>query len=97
MKEENKKTKTRKLTDAICRDLPRLDKKYYRPGDYPGLEFWVLPLGTKTWYYRYRTKNKSGQQRKHLGNYPVVGVVEATTPLDVVVVTVLSSLGFRKF
>ena len=36
MKEENKKSKARKLTDAVCRDLPRLDKRYYRLGDYPG-------------------------------------------------------------
>jgi hypothetical protein len=31
----------------------------------------------KTWYYQYRTKGKKYQQRKRLGNYPVVGVVEA--------------------
>ena len=30
------KSKSKKLTDAICRDLPRLDKRYYEPGDYPG-------------------------------------------------------------
>ena len=71
------KSKAKKLTDAICRDLPRLDKKYYKPGDYPGLEFWVLPSGTKTWNYQYRTKNKKYPTRKKIGNYPVVGVVEA--------------------
>ena len=43
MKEENKKTRSRKLTDAICRDLRRLDKPYFKPGDYPGLQFWVEP------------------------------------------------------
>ena len=78
MKEENKKSKARKLTDAVCRDLPRLDKRYYKLGDYPGLEFWVLPSGIKTWYYRYRTKSKNYQQRKRLGNYPTVSIVEAT-------------------
>ena len=52
------KSKSRKLTDAICRDLPRLDKKYYKPGDYPGLQFWVLPSGTKTWYFQYNSKAK---------------------------------------
>jgi integrase len=72
------KSKSKNLTDAICRDLPRLDKRYYKQGDYPGLEMWVLTSGKKTWYYQYRTKNKRYPQRKHLGNYPVVGVVEAT-------------------
>ena len=46
MKENNKKTKAKKLSDAICRSLPRLDKAYYKPGDYPGLEFWIMPGGT---------------------------------------------------
>ena len=31
-------SKAKKLTDAICRDLPRLDKYYFKPGDYPELE-----------------------------------------------------------
>ena len=53
------KSKSKKLTDAICRDLPRLDKKYYKPGDYPGLQFWVLPSGTKTWYFQYNSKSKT--------------------------------------
>ena len=42
-KKENKKSRSRKLTDAICRDLRRLDKPYFKPGDYPGLQFWVEP------------------------------------------------------
>ena len=29
-------TKAKRLTDAICRDLPRLDKRYFKPGDCPG-------------------------------------------------------------
>jgi integrase len=70
-------TKTKKLTDAICRDLPRLDNRYYKPGDYPGLEFWVLPTGKKTWKFQYRVKGKRFPFRKKLGNYPAVGVVEA--------------------
>ena len=72
-----KKSKAKNLTDAICRDLPRLDKKYYKKGDYPGLEFWIHPSGKKSWYFQYRTKNYKYPQRKSLGNYPVVGVVEA--------------------
>jgi len=72
------KSKAKNLTDAICRDLNRLDKRYFKPGDYPGLEFWVLPTGKKTWYFQYRTSAKKYQQRKKIGNYPVVGVVEAT-------------------
>ena len=71
------KSKAKKLTDAICRDLNRLDKRYYKPGDYPGLEFWVLPSGVKTWYLQYTVKGKKYQQRKRLGNYPNIGVVEA--------------------
>ena len=71
-------TKAKRLTDAICRDLPRLDKRYFKPGDYPGLQFWVAPGGTKTWYYQYKVKDKKYQQSKRLGNYPTVGVVEAT-------------------
>ena len=35
MEENNKKTKAKKLSDAICRSLPRLDKRYYKAGDYP--------------------------------------------------------------
>lgn len=71
------KSKSKNLTDAICRDLPRLDKRYFKPGDFPGLEFWVLTSGTKTWYYQYKPKNKKYQLRKRLGNYPTVGIVEA--------------------
>ena len=31
------KSKSKNLTDAICRDLPRLDKRYFKPSDFPGL------------------------------------------------------------
>ena len=77
MKKENKKTRAKNLTDAICRDLPRLDKPYFKPGDYPGLQFWVEPGGTKSWRFQYRVKGKGWQDRKKLGNYPTVSVVEA--------------------
>jgi len=70
-------SKAKKLTDAICRDLPRLDKNYFKPGDYPGLQFWVKTGGSKSWFYQYRTKHKKFPQRKKIGNYPVIGVVEA--------------------
>jgi len=73
-----KKSKAKNLTDAICRDLPRLDKTYFRSGDYPGLQLWIEPGGTKTWRLQYRIVGKRYQQRKKIGNYPVVGVVEAT-------------------
>ena len=73
-----KKSKARNLTDAICRDLNRLDKDYFKPGDYPGLEFWVRAGGTKTWRFQYKIKGKKYQQRKTIGKYPVIGVVEAT-------------------
>ena len=72
------KSKAKKLTDAYCRSLNRLDKKYYKSGDYPGLEFWVLTSGLKTWFFQYRTKFKKYPLRKKLGNYPSLGVVEAT-------------------
>ena len=32
MKENNKKTKAKKLSDAICRSLPRLDNKVLQGG-----------------------------------------------------------------
>ena len=32
-------TKGKRLTDTICRDLPRLDKRYFKPDDYLGLQF----------------------------------------------------------
>ena len=64
MKDLNKKTRSRKLTDTICRDLRRLDKPYFKPGDYPGLQFWVEPGGTKSWRFQYRVKGKKFQQRK---------------------------------
>ena len=73
-----KKSKAKNLTDAICRDLPRLDKDYFKPGDYPGLEFWVRAGGTKAWRFQYKIKGKKYQQRKTIGKYPVIGVVEAT-------------------
>ena len=44
---EQKKSKAKNLTDAICRSLPRLDKRYIKQGDYPGLELWVQPGGSK--------------------------------------------------
>jgi hypothetical protein len=71
-------SKAKKLTDAICRDLPRLDKTYFKSGDYPGLQLWIEPGGTKTWRLQYRVSGKKYQQRKKIGNYPVIGVVEAT-------------------
>ena len=49
---EQKKLKAKNLTDAICRSLPRLDKRYMKQGDFPGLEFWVQPGGSKSWYYQ---------------------------------------------
>ena len=73
----SKKSKAKNLTDAICRDLPRLDKHYFKPGDYPGLELWVRPGGTKTWRFQYKIKGQKYQQRKTIGKYPVIGVVEA--------------------
>ena len=73
-----KKSKAKKLTDAICRDLPLLDDRYSKPGDYPGLEFWVMPGGTKSWKFQYRVKGIKDPRRKKIGTYPVVGVVEAT-------------------
>ena len=66
------KSKSKNLTDAICRDLPRLDNRYIKPGDYPGLELWVYPSGTKTWNFQYKLKNKKYQTRKKIGNYPAV-------------------------
>ena len=54
---EQKKSKAKNLTDAICRSLPRLDKRYMKHGDFPGLEFWVQPGGTKSWAYQYRIKS----------------------------------------
>ena len=44
---EQRKSKAKNLTDAICRSLPRLDKRYMKQGDYPGLELWVQPGGSK--------------------------------------------------
>jgi site-specific recombinase XerD len=75
---EQKKSKAKNLTDAICRSLPRLDKRYMKPADYPGLEFWIMPGGTKSWFYQYRIKGVKDPIRKKIGTYPVVGVVEAT-------------------
>ena len=46
MKEEKKKSKARKLTDAVCHDLPRLDKRYFIPGDYRGGQTDNLPHTT---------------------------------------------------
>ena len=63
-----KKSKAKKLTDAYCRSLNRLDKRYYKPGDYPGLEFWIMPSGIKTWFFQYRVKEKKwdrNQKRKN--------------------------------
>ena len=42
-----KKSKAKNITDAIARDLPRLDTAYYKKGDYPGLELWVYPKGKR--------------------------------------------------
>ena len=67
----------KKLTDAITRDLPRLDKPYYKTADYPGLELWVYPSGVKTWRYQYRVKNKKHPARKKIGNYPTISVTAA--------------------
>ncbi len=62
-----KKSKAKNLTDAICKSLNRLDKRYYKPGDYPGLEFWVMPSGVKTWVFQYRVKGNKYPYRKKRG------------------------------
>ncbi len=36
-----------------------------------------MPSGIKTWKFQYKIKGKKFQERKKIGNYPVVGVVEA--------------------
>ena len=74
---EQKKSKAKNLTDAICRSLPRLDKRYMKQGDLPGLEFWVQPGGSKSWYYQFRIKGTKDQLRKKIGTYPTIGVTEA--------------------
>ena len=38
----------RKLTDAVIRSINPLDERKIYPADYPGLELWVNPGGTKT-------------------------------------------------
>ena len=75
---DNNKSKAKNLSDAICKSLPHLDKKYMKRGDYPGLEFWVQPGHTKSWSYQYWIKGTKYPIRKSLGTYPVIGVVEAT-------------------
>ena len=75
---DNYKSKAKNLTDAICRSLPHLDKRYMKPGDFPGLEFWVQPGGSKSWAYQYRIKGVKNPIRKALGTYPTIGVVQAT-------------------
>ena len=74
---EQKKSKAKNLTDAICRSLSRLDKRYMKQGDFPGLEFWVQPGGSKSWYYQFRIKGTKDQLRKKIGTYPTIGVTEA--------------------
>ena len=71
-------SREKKLTDAICRSLPHLDKKYYKKADYPGLEFWIHPGGSKSWQIQYRIKGTKYSLRKIVGKYPNVGVTEAT-------------------
>ena len=44
---EQKKSKTKNLTDTICRSLPRLDKRYIKQDDFPGLEFWFNRVDLK--------------------------------------------------
>ena len=79
MKEEIKKSKARKLTDATVKSLPRLDDLYFVPADFPGLYLWVHPSGVKSWYYQQRIKGKIYPYRKSLGKYPSVGINQATT------------------
>ena len=70
-------SKAKKLTDAICRDLPRLDKNYFKPGDYPGLQFWLKRVDLKVGSINIELNTKNFHKRKKIGNYPVIGVVEA--------------------
>lgn len=77
MKDNNTKTKAKKLTDATVRSLKRQDKTTIHSGDYPGLYLWVLVSGSKSWYYQQRIKGKKYPYRKNLGQYPTVGVQEA--------------------
>ena len=79
MKEEIKKSKAKKLTDATVRSLPRLDDLYITPADFPGLYLWVHPSGVKSWYYQQRIKGKKYPYRKSLGKYPSVGINQANS------------------
>jgi len=64
---DNKKTKAKKLTDAICRDLPLLDDRYSKPGDYPGLEFWVMSGALKVGNFNIELKELKILEEKRLG------------------------------
>ncbi len=62
--------KRKKLTDAYCRDLPRLDKHYFKPGDYPGLAIMgVIHQELRLGIFNTRLKVKKYQEKK-FGNYP---------------------------
>ena len=67
----------RKLTEATIKSLNPLDKRKIYPADYPGLELWVNPGGTKTWYKQYRVKGKKIPDRFRLGNYPQITIRDA--------------------
>ena len=89
---DNYKSKAKNLTDAICRSLPHLDKRYMKPGDFPGLEFWVQPGGSKSWYYQFRIKGTKDQLRKKIGTYPTIGVTESFNRANILAKTNRESL-----
>ena len=67
----------RKLTDAVIRSINPLDERKIYSADYPGLELWVNPGGTKSWYKQYRVKGKKSPERFRLGNYPQITIRDA--------------------
>ena len=53
------------LTPGYCKELKPLDKDYFICDlNCTGLWLRVFPTGMKTWYYRYRPKNKNPVRMK---------------------------------
>jgi integrase len=67
------------ISDTTIRNLKATGKKQ-KLSDGGGLQFWLLPGGTKTWRYAYRFGGS--QKDVVLGQYPAVGLAEARRRRD---------------
>ena len=72
----NSKKGVRMLNDTKIKSLKPKDKRY-KVSDGENLYILVMPSGTKTFIYEYKSKQTLKYKRISLGKYPIMSLLEA--------------------